>query len=198
MHALAPCSCALTNRRHHAAHVTICTACTRCTVTLADHDGALVALGSFGAGLLGALTGLGGGIVIVPMLTLLFHVDLRYAIGASLVSVIATSSARRRPTCARATPTSASACSSRSPRPSARSLGAALAGVVPTERARHRLRRRAALLGVSLAARRREEPPSADRRDPLGGAAAPQRHLPDARRGASRTPCSACRSASAS
>ena len=50
----------------------------------------LVAGGSFGAGLLGALTGLGGGIVVVPMLTLLFHVDLRYAIGASLVSVIAT------------------------------------------------------------------------------------------------------------
>jgi uncharacterized protein len=52
----------------------------------------LVGLGSFAAGLLGALTGLGGGIVIVPMLTLLFHVSLRYAIGASLVSVIATSS----------------------------------------------------------------------------------------------------------
>ncbi|HKW10487.1 MAG TPA: sulfite exporter TauE/SafE family protein [Gemmatimonadaceae bacterium] len=52
----------------------------------------LVAGGSFSAGLLGALTGLGGGIVIVPMLTLLFGVDLRYAIGASLVSVIATSS----------------------------------------------------------------------------------------------------------
>src|SRR3954462_11152703 len=52
----------------------------------------LIALGSFGAGLLGSLTGLGGGIVIVPMLTLLFHVDFRYAVGASLVSVIATSS----------------------------------------------------------------------------------------------------------
>ena len=52
----------------------------------------LVAAGSFCAGLLGALTGLGGGIIVVPMLTLLFHVDLRYAIGASLVSVIATSS----------------------------------------------------------------------------------------------------------
>jgi uncharacterized membrane protein YfcA len=52
----------------------------------------LIGLGSVGAGLLGALTGLGGGIVIVPMLTVLFHVDLRYAIGASLVSVIATSS----------------------------------------------------------------------------------------------------------
>src|SRR6201996_8336845 len=44
------------------------------------------------AGLLGALTGLGGGVVIVPVLALLFHIDLRYAIGASLVSVIATSS----------------------------------------------------------------------------------------------------------
>ncbi len=52
----------------------------------------LVAAGSFIAGLLGSLTGLGGGVVIVPLLTLVFHVDLRYAIGASLVSVIATSS----------------------------------------------------------------------------------------------------------
>ena len=52
----------------------------------------LVAMGSFSAGMLGALTGLGGGIVIVPMLTLLFGVDIRYAIGASLISVIATSS----------------------------------------------------------------------------------------------------------
>lgn len=42
--------------------------------------------------MLGALTGLGGGLIVVPMMTLLFHVDLRYAIGASLVSVIATSS----------------------------------------------------------------------------------------------------------
>src|SRR5438128_474676 len=52
----------------------------------------LVAAGSFAAGLLGSLTGIGGGIIIVPMLTLLFHVDLRYAIGASLVSIIATAS----------------------------------------------------------------------------------------------------------
>ncbi len=52
----------------------------------------LLALGSLLAGFLGALTGLGGGVVIVPMLTLLFHVNIRYAIGASLVSVIATSS----------------------------------------------------------------------------------------------------------
>ena len=44
------------------------------------------------AGFLGSLTGLGGGVVIVPVLALLFKVDIRYAIGASLVSVIATSS----------------------------------------------------------------------------------------------------------
>ncbi len=49
-------------------------------------------LGSLLAGFLGSLTGLGGGVVIVPLLTLLFHVDIRYAIGAALVSVIATSS----------------------------------------------------------------------------------------------------------
>lgn len=53
---------------------------------------ALVWLGSLLAGFLGALTGLGGGVVIVPLLTLVFHVDIRYAIGASLVSVIGTSS----------------------------------------------------------------------------------------------------------
>jgi uncharacterized membrane protein YfcA len=49
-------------------------------------------LGSIAAGLLGALTGLGGGVVIVPLLTLAFGVDIRYAMGASLISVIATSS----------------------------------------------------------------------------------------------------------
>jgi uncharacterized protein len=53
---------------------------------------ALVLAGSFVAGFLGALTGLGGGVVIVPLLALAFHVDMRYPIGASLVSVIATSS----------------------------------------------------------------------------------------------------------
>jgi hypothetical protein len=52
----------------------------------------LVFAGSLAAGLLGALTGLGGGVVLVPLLTLAFHVDIRYAIGASLISVIATSS----------------------------------------------------------------------------------------------------------
>jgi uncharacterized membrane protein YfcA len=45
------------------------------------------------AGLLGSLLGLGGGIIVVPVLTLLLHVDIRYAVGASIVSVIATSSA---------------------------------------------------------------------------------------------------------
>jgi uncharacterized membrane protein YfcA len=53
---------------------------------------ALVFFGSLVAGLLGSLTGLGGGVVLVPLLTLFFKVDIRYAIGASLVSVIATSS----------------------------------------------------------------------------------------------------------
>lgn len=52
----------------------------------------LLWIGSLFAGFLGALTGLGGGVVLVPLLTIFFHVDLRYAIGASLVSVIATSS----------------------------------------------------------------------------------------------------------
>ena len=44
------------------------------------------------AGFLGAMTGLGGGVVVVPALALALGVDLKYAIGASLVSVIATSS----------------------------------------------------------------------------------------------------------
>jgi len=52
----------------------------------------IVLAGSFLAGLVGSLTGLGGGVVIIPMLTLLFGVDIHYAIGASLISVIATSS----------------------------------------------------------------------------------------------------------
>ncbi len=52
----------------------------------------LIWLGSLVAGLLGSLTGLGGGIVITPLLALAFGVDIHYAMGASLVSVIATSS----------------------------------------------------------------------------------------------------------
>lgn len=52
----------------------------------------LLLLFSFLAGLLGALTGLGGGIVVIPVLVLLFHINIHYAMGASLISVIATSS----------------------------------------------------------------------------------------------------------
>lgn len=44
------------------------------------------------AGLIGSLTGLGGGVVVIPLLTLGFGVDIRYAIGAALVTSIATSS----------------------------------------------------------------------------------------------------------
>src|SRR5947209_1528419 len=56
------------------------------TFTLLTLAGALL------AGLVGSLTGLGGGVVLVPLLTLGLGVDIRYAIGASLVCVIATSS----------------------------------------------------------------------------------------------------------
>lgn len=52
----------------------------------------VLGLAAFVAGLTGALTGLGGGVVLVPLLVIVFGVDIRYAIGASLVSVIATSS----------------------------------------------------------------------------------------------------------
>jgi uncharacterized protein len=48
--------------------------------------------GALIAGLLGSLTGLGGGVVIIPLLTIGSGVDIRYAIGTSLVAVIATSS----------------------------------------------------------------------------------------------------------
>jgi uncharacterized membrane protein YfcA len=49
-------------------------------------------VGAFAAGLLGSLVGLGGGILIVPLLTIGFGIDIRLAIGASIVCVIATSS----------------------------------------------------------------------------------------------------------
>jgi len=51
----------------------------------------VVFAGAVLAGLVGSLTGLGGGIIITPLLTLVLGVDVRYAIGAALVSVIATS-----------------------------------------------------------------------------------------------------------
>jgi uncharacterized membrane protein YfcA len=60
-------------------------------LNILEFSGALW-LSAFLAGLLGSLTGLGGGVVLVPLLTLFFGVDIRYAVGASLVSVIATSS----------------------------------------------------------------------------------------------------------
>lgn len=47
---------------------------------------------SIGAGIFGALLGLGGGVILVPILTLVLGIDIHYAIGASIVSVIATSS----------------------------------------------------------------------------------------------------------
>ncbi len=53
---------------------------------------AITLTGSIIAGMLGSLLGLGGGIIVIPMLTLLMGIDIRYAIGASVVSVIATSS----------------------------------------------------------------------------------------------------------
>jgi uncharacterized protein len=48
--------------------------------------------GAYLAGLVGSLTGLGGGVVLIPLLTLVFHVDIRYAIGAALLASIANSS----------------------------------------------------------------------------------------------------------
>ncbi|HWJ28292.1 MAG TPA: sulfite exporter TauE/SafE family protein, partial [Flavisolibacter sp.] len=48
--------------------------------------------GAYLAGLIGSLTGLGGGVVVIPLLTLVFHVDIRYAIGAALLASIANSS----------------------------------------------------------------------------------------------------------
>jgi len=49
-------------------------------------------VGAIAAGLLGSLTGLGGGVVIIPLLTLGFGVDMRFAVGTALVTSIATSS----------------------------------------------------------------------------------------------------------
>jgi hypothetical protein len=52
----------------------------------------ILVIGSFCAGLVGSLTGLGGGVILIPLLTLLLGVDIRYAIGTSLIASIATSS----------------------------------------------------------------------------------------------------------
>jgi uncharacterized membrane protein YfcA len=53
---------------------------------------AFIFCGAILAGVLGALVGLGGGVLIVPMLTLIFGLPIQYAIGASIIAVIATSS----------------------------------------------------------------------------------------------------------
>lgn len=48
-------------------------------------------VGAYCAGFVGSLTGLGGGVIIIPLMTLLLGVDMHYAIGTALVAVIATS-----------------------------------------------------------------------------------------------------------
>ena len=55
--------------------------------------GLLMLVGGFAAGVFGSLLGLGGGVLVVPLLTLGFGLDLRSAVGVSLVCVIMTSSA---------------------------------------------------------------------------------------------------------
>ena len=44
----------------------------------------ILLIGAFAAGLLGSLTGLGGGVVVIPLLTLCFGVDFHYAVGAAV------------------------------------------------------------------------------------------------------------------
>lgn len=52
----------------------------------------ILLIGAYVAGLLGSLTGFGGGVVIIPLLTMVLGVDFQYAIGGALVASIATSS----------------------------------------------------------------------------------------------------------
>ena len=156
---------------------------------------ALVLLGSIIAGLLGALTGLGGGVVIVPMLTLFFDVDIRYAIGASLVSVIATSSG-------------AAAAYVKEGFSNIRigmfleiatTLGALLRGVPRAwsrQRGRHRLRRRPAGLSASLS-EARPRPSGTQPRIRWPRDCASNGTIPD-RRECERITSSACLRASAS
>ncbi len=56
------------------------------------HQTLVILVFAAAAGIIGSMLGLGGGVIIVPVLTLIFHLPLRDAIGASIVSVIATSS----------------------------------------------------------------------------------------------------------
>src|SRR6516225_9255196 len=60
-------------------------------MTIIAFTAVLIAASVF-AGMLGALTGLGGGVILVPLLVLAFNVDIHHAAGASLISVISTSS----------------------------------------------------------------------------------------------------------
>ncbi len=60
-------------------------------MSLLAFEVALFGICILGGGL-GAVLGLGGGVVVVPALTLLFHVPIRLAIGASIIAIIATSS----------------------------------------------------------------------------------------------------------
>lgn len=53
---------------------------------------AMLLLAGLAAGIMGALLGIGGGMIITPFLTLVLQLDIKYAIGASVISVIATSS----------------------------------------------------------------------------------------------------------
>lgn len=53
---------------------------------------AMLLLTGLVAGIMGALLGIGGGMIVTPFLTLALHLDIKYAIGASVISVIATSS----------------------------------------------------------------------------------------------------------
>jgi uncharacterized membrane protein YfcA len=55
------------------------------------NEALLLVMSVFG-GFLGSLLGLGGGIVIIPVLTLFLHIDIRYAVAASLIAIVATSS----------------------------------------------------------------------------------------------------------
>ena len=78
------------------------------------------------------MLGLGGGIIVIPALTLLFHIDIRYAIGASIVAVIATSSGAAALTFAMVSRTCASPWFWNSPQRLALLTGAYLAGLLNT------------------------------------------------------------------